>query len=643
MKKIISLIICVSLLFAAMAFPSLAETGTIYEINSRADWNTYFTSAQMGASTNAAVTYLLKCDIGTGVEDDAPLTAGLTNLYATLRGAKADGAKPVINININSGSTRGGIFQYLRAGACVENIEIAGTVTSTAAYTGGLAGDTQTGTGNVTIKNVTNRANVTSTNTSGYVGGILGGQRNAGDLLIENCENFGTIEGKKLAGGLLGGINYASVNSTKFQNCFNGGTIVSDSDVGGIIGGANNAGKNLSLINCANAGTVKATGKNAGGIAGQSKATASLTVEKCWNSANITGGSFACGIVGSIASDSSNTFRYLYNTGDITATAETSSYAGGITDNFGNESTTSTLTEAYTTGTISASTRISAIYRNIYGTEPTKLYAAADKGYSSIPDTVAVFDKPMEQVSLTELDPAIWASAANGNPILKSNMPRLSTGAYVSYHKATLTVGENGSVNKDPETYVKSGETIQFLITPSEGYAIDTVKNDEVAIPGLNAEGDTYSFTPSADFTLSVAFAEATPAEPAFSGDSVPFRTIGNAADFTGKLTAEEIANITDKPVVVAFSKISNQSVITDYGMLIAMTDKGEEFTIGQPGVVKASAFGRIENFNLTGSYGILFYGNAIQSETTYYIRPYFIYGEETIYGDVIIVNGIAE
>ena len=72
--------------------------------------------------------------------------------------------------------------------------------------------------------------------------------------MISNCKNYGTITGRTLVGGILGG----GYKNTVFTNCENHGNITgSGNDIGGITG---EMYSKASLTDCSNDGVITANG-----------------------------------------------------------------------------------------------------------------------------------------------------------------------------------------------------------------------------------------------------------------------------------------------------------------------------------------------------------------------------------------------
>ena len=100
---------------------------------------------------------------------------------------------------------------------------------------------------------------------------------------IENVTSYVDIDAKdNMAGGIIG---YIKADNVKITNCVNYGSITGKELVGGIVGGGY---KNTSYTNCANHGDITATQKQAGGIAGERYSDATIT--NCSNDGTVTAG-----------------------------------------------------------------------------------------------------------------------------------------------------------------------------------------------------------------------------------------------------------------------------------------------------------------------------------------------------------------
>ncbi|MCQ2428226.1 MAG: hypothetical protein MJ137_07505 [Clostridia bacterium] len=226
-------------------------------------------------------------------------------------------------------------------GATVSNLTINGKIAVS-----GHAGAVAASGSKVTLSNITNNADISSSKESGYVGGMIGSVTTGGgkaDALetstFTGCVNNGTITGgagtpriggmvgnsakhqfssftncvnnghitfvqaegqtalagATYAGGLIGGIFHGS-----FVNCLNTGDIDCPvkCDMGGIAGrltpSTQQADHSVSFVNCTNKGTLTDVGRSVGGIFGyagvsmKDGAHAVYSIKNCVNLGNIT-------------------------------------------------------------------------------------------------------------------------------------------------------------------------------------------------------------------------------------------------------------------------------------------------------------------------------------------------------------------
>lgn len=153
------------------------------------------------------------------------------------------------------------------------NFSVDGEESRLGGLIGAVLGDSE-------IKKCINSGTLISYN--GSVGGISSFSRGCG--LIDDCENYGNIDGKneyEYSGGILG-IGATSGGSAIIKNCYNAGTVRGYRDVGGIVGDLQTSGL---ISNCVNTGNVVGLdtyvsgGANyIGGIAGSSP-----SIENCIN------------------------------------------------------------------------------------------------------------------------------------------------------------------------------------------------------------------------------------------------------------------------------------------------------------------------------------------------------------------------
>ena len=171
---------------------------------------------------------------------------------------------------------------------------------------GGLVGQCEVDVNDtVFIKNCENYASVTWNEcTGGVVGKTI---VDNGSLVIDNCVNYGYINGWTFSGGMVG------MGDFIIKNCNNFGEIISEGTAGGMAG---QGGQNCLITYCFNHESGIITGgMNTGGIIG----TAIKTVMSCCgNAALITGVNDDEIMVGGI-SGADGTIYNCFNRGDITA------------------------------------------------------------------------------------------------------------------------------------------------------------------------------------------------------------------------------------------------------------------------------------------------------------------------------------
>lgn len=200
----------------------------------------------------------------------------------------------------------GGLFGYTKDGKILNlgltsgNIKIGGT------NIGVIANSIENG----VIDNCYSNINL---NVGSGAAGIVYNVKNS---TISNCYNTGNLS----SGGTCGGIAGYAENS-KISNCYNTGDLCNGGPRAGIVYST----KNTTISNCYNIGTIYSY--EAGGIV--SVPTDSVIIN-CYNKGNISDSSYAGGIVGYQAVNT--TIKNCYNNGNVSTSNSSSSnnYAGGI-------------------------------------------------------------------------------------------------------------------------------------------------------------------------------------------------------------------------------------------------------------------------------------------------------------------------
>lgn len=213
---------------------------------------------------------------------------GLVVRYMDFNGIFNGNDFEIRNIYINGKNSEKsyGLFGNVSHGE-IKNLTVKGIIkaTGTAAGIAGSIGDGEN------VVNCKNYCEIIST--ENFAGGIIG---RSGRLIINKCANFGNINGKKSAGGIVG-YEYASVVTVK--NSYNMSDVFSEDGYAGGIFGETCAGS-LNIFNCYNKAKVnnKNSEKGSAGILGFKYHTTNLKIENCVNLGICTKANRSGGIIG---------------------------------------------------------------------------------------------------------------------------------------------------------------------------------------------------------------------------------------------------------------------------------------------------------------------------------------------------------
>ena len=200
--------------------------------------------------TNTDTYFKLTADIDLSAQNWQPICASADTGWvadANSFNAHFDGnGKTITFVGTYTGDTWAkGLFSAV--GGHVHDLTLRGTITTEKGRVGSLASMAVTG---ARIENVTSYVDISAGNNQ--VGGIIGYIASP-DVTITNCVNYGTVHGRELVGGIVGG-----------------------------------SWQNVTYIGCVNHGAITATLKSAGGIAGEKFPQATLT--NCSNDGAVTAG-----------------------------------------------------------------------------------------------------------------------------------------------------------------------------------------------------------------------------------------------------------------------------------------------------------------------------------------------------------------
>lgn len=269
------------------------------------------------------------------ITNDLSISLNATTNAKTFRG-HLDGGGYTITLSTSATGRAVAMFNCVGSAATVSNITFAGNMSGV-----GHESSTLCSFNYGTISNVINNCSLSSTNTTGLLGGIAASQISA-SALIENSTNNANISGTQKVGGIVGNLRIGTIS-----NSINTGSITSSNSccagIAGLIGQSNDSNNNAIINDCVNEGNISGKGQ-VGGIAGG--IYPQLSCNNCSNYGNITttANSGAGGIAGYINSaDSSSTYSFTncYSSGTVTTTA---GWVGGV---FGYASSASTGTISF--------------------------------------------------------------------------------------------------------------------------------------------------------------------------------------------------------------------------------------------------------------------------------------------------------
>ena len=253
-------------------FVSWAEMGenTAFKISSDATLRALRTAVALGTDNSGTycmkgISFYLANDIE--LENDWDAIKG-TSINDHFAGTFDGQGHTISGLVVNATTSNQGFFGNTQTDAVIRNLNVDGSVTSSANYVGGIIGYAQ----GTTVENCSFSGSVTytGTSTSGHTGGLVGAI-NGGGTTIKNCFNKATVSGSA-TGGILGN----STGANHVINCYNIGTIIGtkSGNIGGIVGHMTNATATIS--NCYSIGTVTANSSgNYSGIGGFNGTTTS--------------------------------------------------------------------------------------------------------------------------------------------------------------------------------------------------------------------------------------------------------------------------------------------------------------------------------------------------------------------------------
>ncbi len=255
-----------------------------------------------------------------------------TGLFALINNSEIKNLTVSGNIYRLIGGVSGGIVSLVTGNSVIDNchseVNIENEATSNSA--GGIVGELLAG-GTLTIKNSSNKGNISGSNNTG---GLIG--LNFNNLKIENSHNEGTVTNSLglYTAGLLGR-DYTATSTTTILNSYNSGKVIIDgtdrsANSGGLIGKLNG---NAHINNSYNKGEINvnidatAGQVSSGGLIGYDDGKVIMT--NSHNEGNVMGGNRVGGLVGIGWNNSVTIIDKSYNTGNL-APSENSNWNGSV-------------------------------------------------------------------------------------------------------------------------------------------------------------------------------------------------------------------------------------------------------------------------------------------------------------------------
>lgn len=258
-----------------------------------------------------------------------------------------------------------GIVTYLSGGRidnCYNKANITGKT-----MVGGIIAQINAGDSNASVKNCINYGEVKIEASAWQYGGAGGitGCLSIGE--IENCSNRGKINGEYRCGGISGTVNGSNLS---IKNCENYGEVNTDSSTaGGIVGFVQGT---VTILNSINFGAIQAKGVAGGMVGSFSGVNWDMILElTIMNSANL-GTVISQATVGGIVGNEGNTSQKIslsiencYQTGRLTASSMIGGILGSVTYNSRTDTTVIVKNNYYLDTTASIGINASKVIENM--------------------------------------------------------------------------------------------------------------------------------------------------------------------------------------------------------------------------------------------------------------------------------------
>ncbi len=479
------------------------------------------------------------------------------------------GGSATINCNnyvdIAGDNSVGGICGVASGGSVVEDCSNYGKKVTGGTNTGGVAGY-------IEDADITNCHNVAAVQGYNATGGVVGEANRHTDIV--NCTNNGSVSGNKCVGGVVG---YAGDGYTYITDCTNTGAVSCiDKDVGGIAGHTVTS----DFVGCINTGNV--TGGNNASTGGVFGYKYNCLAERCYNTGNVIGNATCnggivgyaeggtyinCANLGNVTSEfdynggltgyfkNAVVFENCYNTGDITGASYTCGL-WGILDNTTNGSATNCYNAGSVTGTGSnvypvgeTATNIENVY---YDCDVCDLSYYANMAFAKTTEEMTaptvIADLGFNAAEWTKKTDSYWYSYYPDLSALDNDLPCILKGAPVPQNVEVYAGNGKAMVKWDP---VIGASKYAVYLYNNGAYTCKSsaVTGTSFAVTGL-ANGVKYGFKIKA--YVNGAWKEATSliyATPTFTGVPRNIKTI--ASDNKVTMTWDKVTGATKYAVYI--------------------------------------------------------------------------------------------
>ena len=189
-----------------------------------------------------------------------------------------------------------------------------------------------------------------SSSSNSNISGVIGILAVASDFLITNIYNYGDVTGNSQNNAGIVA-NLQGEAVVKLENCINEGIISGVKLTGGLIGSTTGNNLKLKLSNCINVEDVFGTGDYIGGIIGSN--TGQIEMNNVYSFGNVSGSNYVGGLIGNSTATNISIASSLFE-GEINSTSTGTVYVGGFIG-YGNGCSNFSVTGSYVNSKISVS------------------------------------------------------------------------------------------------------------------------------------------------------------------------------------------------------------------------------------------------------------------------------------------------